>query len=171
MFQLGEGSHILSLIATLLLVAGLVSDLRTRKYPNSLFLGSLAIAIISSLVVAGVQGTLTGALGFFLAIGLFLPLVLTKAVGAGDMKMLAAAGVLIGPQAVISTAIFGLAWAVIFGIVKIIISGEGRKFLENMSAILQLKPREGLTLHSMPLTVGLLLGWLSTLAIGSGGLL
>ena len=79
-------------------------DLRTRRVPNALTLALAASGAGRVGVVAALAGGLVGLL-------LMLPGHLFGATGAGDVKLLAAAGTLLGPGAVVAafvaTAIAG----------------------------------------------------------------
>jgi prepilin peptidase CpaA len=72
-------------------------DLRTRRVPNALTL-SLALAGVGC-AITGVSGLNLKAslIGFAVGMALMLPGYLIGATGAGDVKLLAAAGTLIGP--------------------------------------------------------------------------
>jgi prepilin peptidase CpaA len=91
--------------------AGAFIDLRTRRVPNALTLTLAAVGILCAAV--GVSGLTIGAsvLGLALGLGLMLPGYMFGATGAGDVKLLAAAGALLGPinigMAFLYTAIAG----------------------------------------------------------------
>jgi prepilin peptidase CpaA len=92
-------------------------DLYTRRIPNPLTLGAasfgvaLAAAHLTSLSMA------QALLGFFIGLVLMLPGHLIGATGAGDVKLFAALGTLLGPQAIalafLYTALAGGALAII----------------------------------------------------------
>jgi prepilin peptidase CpaA len=89
-----------------------VWDIRTRRIPNAITLGSAAVAIMFHALDAGSLRALPGALGWSAAgwgVGflLFLSLFLLGAMGAGDVKLLAAMGAWLGPGAVCWVAIYG----------------------------------------------------------------
>ncbi len=93
-------------------VACLILDLSDRKLPNWLTLGASLIAL---LVLAITGKSLMGAalssamLAWVLALALTLPAYITKWLGAGDVKMLAAIGLLTGLNfTLFSYAIAGL---------------------------------------------------------------
>jgi prepilin peptidase CpaA len=96
---------------------GAVIDLSTRRVPNPLTVLLAAIGI--ALAATGVSGLTVAAslAGFGLGLVLMLPGHLIGAMGAGDVKLFAAVGALIGPAriatAFIDTAIAGGAIAVI----------------------------------------------------------
>jgi prepilin peptidase CpaA len=81
-------------------------DLRTRRVPNAL----TALLALSGLVYAASGiGHLTvgGALaGFFIALALMLPGHLLGATGAGDVKLFAASGALLGPAPIVGAFLY-----------------------------------------------------------------
>jgi prepilin peptidase CpaA len=98
-------------VVAVLVAVGAVStviDLRTRRVPNRLTL-TIALAGLA-LAAAGVSGvTLRSALfGMLLGLGLMLPSHIIGATGAGDVKLFAATGTLLGPAAVGTAFIYTL---------------------------------------------------------------
>lgn len=97
-------------------------DLRTRRVPNWLTLGitalgmTLAAAHVTDRTVAGALG------GFAVGLLLMLPGHVVGATGAGDVKLFAAVGTLLGPAGIgaafVYTAIIGGALALTVAIVR-----------------------------------------------------
>lgn len=157
-------SALLPLLAsTAILIAGVVDDLRSQKFHNWLFLACCAFGLSVSLALGGWDGLLLSSVGFIAGIAIPLPLVLAGSLGAGDMKLLAAFGLVAGWEAVLSVAILSLFWGAIFGVVRTVANGQGKLLLANLFAIVALRERKGLQLHRMPYTVALLVGWMSHL--------
>ncbi|MGH9242466.1 MAG: A24 family peptidase [Vicinamibacterales bacterium] len=93
----------MSLTAVLVIGAGIgatVVDIRQRRVPNVLTMGLASVGLV--LAMAGVSGvTVGGALGgLALGLALLLPAHVFGATGAGDVKLLAAFGALLGPGGV-----------------------------------------------------------------------
>ena len=93
----------MSLTAVLVIGAGIaatVVDIRQRRVPNVLTMGLASMGLV--LAMAGVSGvTVGGALGgLALGLALLLPAHVFGATGAGDVKLLAAFGALLGPGGV-----------------------------------------------------------------------
>jgi len=77
-------------------IAGLY-DLRYRRVPNWLVLGGLAAGLGLNTWVNGFGGLGTSLKGAGLALLVYLPLYLIRAMGAGDVKLMAAIGSIVGP--------------------------------------------------------------------------
>jgi prepilin peptidase CpaA len=157
-------SNILLIVASLVLIAGLVDDLRSKKYHNWLFLTSASIAVLASILAGGWAGLQSGLMGFGSAVAIMLPLVLMKTLGAGDLKLLAAFGLAANWNTVLFVAIAGIIWGGIFGLTKVIVSGRTMTLISNLKILTATRSSTGLELHKIPFSVGLLMGWLTFLA-------
>ena len=84
---------------TLLLVAGCVTDLRTRRIPNELVLAILISGWLFALVSSSVagRGLLQSLAGTAVGFGIWIAFYLLGVIGAGDVKFFAAAGAWLGP--------------------------------------------------------------------------
>lgn len=80
----------------LTLIAGLV-DFRTRKLPNWLTVPAIVAGVTLRTAMAGWPGAKASLEGLGLALVLLLPLVLLRALGAGDWKLMGAVGAAVGP--------------------------------------------------------------------------
>ena len=78
------------------LLAGWV-DFRTRKIPNWLTVPAFLFGIGLRTVLAGWTGAKASLEGAGLALVVLLPLVLLRALGAGDWKLMGVAGAFLGP--------------------------------------------------------------------------
>jgi Flp pilus assembly protein protease CpaA len=113
-----------ALVVTALLAAITIADLRTRRIPNPLVLGLLLWAAVQSLWL-GQPSFLGAALGLAAGGGLFLVLALLRrgAMGAGDVKLAAALGAVLGYPLVVN----GLLWGVIAGgLAALVLLASGR---------------------------------------------
>src|SRR5215468_5867526 len=102
----------------ILIATAAVFDVRSRRIPNWLVLAGLAAGLSWNVFSAGLPGLGRSAAGLGLGFALYFPLYLLRARGAGDVKLLAAAGAITGPGNVfwvfLLTAVLGGAFAVIF---------------------------------------------------------
>src|ERR1700760_4708366 len=87
-----------SFLALVVLTAA-VYDIRFRRIPNWLNLSGLLLGLISNVCFFHVRGATTAIEGFLLATAVYVPLYLMRGMGAGDVKLMAAIGALVGPQA------------------------------------------------------------------------
>jgi prepilin peptidase CpaA len=88
------------------LVAATVIDIRTRRIPNELTAGMAALGI--ALAVSGTSG-LSGAgsiIGICFGLLLMMPGYTLGATGAGDVKLMAGVGAIVGPALVLSAFLF-----------------------------------------------------------------
>jgi prepilin peptidase CpaA len=105
---------------------GAAIDLRSRRVPNWLTLGITLIGL--ALATARLSGLSLGAAfaGFLLGLAVMLPGHLIGATGAGDVKLLAALGTLLGPRAVF----FAFVYSAIAGGVLAVAVAMQRRTLE-----------------------------------------
>ena len=88
-------------------VAACITDLHSRRIPNWLTFGAAALALAFHFAEAGQAGAQQAASGWATGLFLFMPLFLLGGMGAGDVKLLAALGAWLGPEAAFWMAIYG----------------------------------------------------------------
>jgi prepilin peptidase CpaA len=84
-------------LLVIVLVGGWI-DLRSRRIPNWLNLSGLILGFGLNAFFLQADGVKLAAGGLGLALLVYLPLYLIRAMGAGDVKFMAAIGALIGPE-------------------------------------------------------------------------
>jgi len=89
-----------AIVAVLLVLAVLAAiwDLRFRRIPNWLVLAGLVLGFGLNGFLFGLPGLGTAGLGMLTGFGIYLVLHLLHAMGAGDVKFMAAVGSLTGPR-------------------------------------------------------------------------
>lgn len=119
-----------------LLATAVGYDVATRRIPNWLICVSLLGALTFSASVASsleftasLSGALTGLLVLF-------PFYLLRVLGAGDVKLLAAVGALLGPIPVLGTAVLTLATGGVLSIVAALGSHSLPRVLTNLRLML-----------------------------------
>ncbi len=110
-------------IALLMVVAAAATyDFRYRKIPNWLNLCGVILGFGLNTLFQGRQGLISAGEGLLLAFAVYFGLYLIKGMGAGDVKLMAAIGSLVGPshwfQIFIATALLGGVAAVLFALLK-----------------------------------------------------
>ncbi len=98
----GVGSR---LFLVLVLLIGVVSDIRFRKIPNWLTYPTVIIGVAFHTSTKGLEGFLFSAAGVGVGIGLLIIPYLMGGMGAGDPKLMGAIGGLLGPRAVFMAGI------------------------------------------------------------------
>jgi len=123
------------LLAALVLAAALL-DFRTRRIPNWLCAAGILCGFICQIWLSQWAGAREAALGAGLALLIYVPLFALRAVGGGDVKLMAAVGSLAGPSSWIAifliTALVGGALALIL----IAIKGRFRRTMRNVGVLL-----------------------------------
>jgi prepilin peptidase CpaA len=93
------------------------TDLRERRIPNRLAIAGLVSGLAIHAGLAGAPGVGTAFLGAAVALLVYVPLFALRAIGGGDVKLMAAVGALAGPShwplIFVLAAIFGGIWAML----------------------------------------------------------
>jgi prepilin peptidase CpaA len=87
----------LAIILAALVLTAAFWDLKTRRIPNWLSLAGIICGISLNSFLYGVNGLKESAEGLGTAFGVYFVLYLVRAMGAGDVKLMAAVGSFVGP--------------------------------------------------------------------------
>lgn len=102
------------------LLAAVWWDIRSRRIPNFLVLSGAIFGLCWNALVPGSLGAVSSMLGMMLGLGLLLPMYLMRAMGAGDVKLMAMVGAFLGPAdalgAVLGTFVAGGVLAVAYAL-------------------------------------------------------
>src|SRR5579864_1687127 len=125
----------LPVLAGLVLVALIAgwTDLRSRRIPNWLTVPGFVAGVAVNVVLGGWVGLKTSLLGALLGLGLLLPFVLLRSLGAGDWKLAGALGAFAGPDALADLLIGSVFVA---GVMAVIYKGRLRQTISNIGHIL-----------------------------------
>jgi prepilin peptidase CpaA len=83
-----------------------ITDLASRRIPNWLTFGTLIMGVLINAWLGGFGGVAGALGGAALGLAMLLPFYVAGAMGAGDVKLLAALGALLGPQLLFSAAVY-----------------------------------------------------------------
>jgi prepilin peptidase CpaA len=148
-----------------------VFDLRSRRIPNALTLGSAAAALAVRFLVGGIPAFQAGGAGWLLGIALFLPFFVLGGLGAGDVKLLGALGAWLGAAMVWHVAMYTAMAGGVLGLAVALRTGYLKTALANLKYLLTfwstvgLKPVDGLTVddprrpklaYAVPILAGLM---------------
>jgi prepilin peptidase CpaA len=140
-------AQIIPTLATAIAVTAAITDVRDRRIPNRLTYPALVAGLVLQTAMHGWRGLLLGLGGALLFGGLFLIFHLVRAMGAGDVKLAAALGCVIGPagswQVMFATAVAGGALAILV----MVFTGRVLKTLRSTLAIVGFHAVHGLRTH------------------------
>jgi prepilin peptidase CpaA len=150
------------------------ADAMTRRVPNGLTFGAAAVGVAFAAATGGVQGLVWSVAGWIVGLLLFLPLFALRAMGGGDVKLLAAFGAWLGPALVFWVAVYGAIAGGVLGLLLVLWRRRLRATIANMWGIVThwrqagLKPHPVVTLDNpgavrMPYALPVALGALATL--------
>ena len=94
-----------------------IRDLKTRKVPNLLTYTVMLFGLVYHGVLSGLIGIGFSAAGLSVGIGLFLIPYLMGGMGAGDAKLMGAAGAILGPKGVIIAAVMSILIGLVYAMV------------------------------------------------------
>lgn len=117
------------------MVAG-VLDWRYRRIPNWLTVTGLVAGLAANTILGRWQGLKFALLGVLLGLGLLLPFVLLRSLGAGDWKLAGALGACLGPRQLLSVLIGTIFVAGAMALGLVIWKGRLKRTLVNIAHLL-----------------------------------
>jgi prepilin peptidase CpaA len=152
----------LILLHSIVLIIALISgytDLRYRKIFNLVTLPAMGLGLILQVVFFGFSGLLSALLGFLIGFVFFFLFYIFGGMGAGDVKLMGALGILFGKSdilyVIVFTGLFGLGVVVILFFPYLYLALKTR----NPGVFLAFRK------HYMPYGIAISLGALLTLAL------
>ena len=158
------------LAAAAVALAACLTDLRSRRIPNTLTFGAAAGALIFHLITGGPSAMGWAAAGWGVGLVLFLPFFVLRGIGGGDVKLLAALGAWLGPSLTLWLAFWSAIAGGVFALAVSATQGYTSRALRNVWGMLTfwrvmgLRPHPAVTLesgagprlpYSLPIAAGL----------------
>lgn len=121
----------------LLALLGLAAwhDLRHYRIPNLLTFGGAGLALVLSVFLPDGQGWALCLLGWITGLLILLPLFALRAMGAGDVKLLAMAGAFSGPAGALAIGLYTLIAGGVLALVVAVGGGRLQQALRNVQAM------------------------------------
>lgn len=152
-----------------LLAAAVCSDLKSRRISNKLVLAGIFAGCLLNIVLPegnGFLSALPGAAGIGAALAglatgfcLMLPMYLLRALGAGDVKLMAMVGAFLGPDAMLRVVLATFIAGGVLSLVVTVYGGQLRRLADNLRTMLlasyfRLAMNEMPTMAAMPESAG-----------------
>jgi prepilin peptidase CpaA len=112
------------------------TDWRSRRIPNWLTVTGALAGIAVNTRLGGLSGLKTSLLGMALGLGLLLPFVLLRSLGAGDWKLAGALGAIVGPGLLLDLLIISIFVAGFMAFVLIIYKKRFKQSIRNIGRML-----------------------------------
>src|SRR5215510_10007044 len=141
--MLSQTAIIVEIFLVPLAVLIIYHDVRYRRIPNAFVLATLISGLTLNFALGGLQGGISSVGGCVLAFILMFLLHVFGAMGAGDVKLFAAIGSVIGAQLVLPTFVVVVLTGGLLALISVVRSGVFRTTMHRVLQIL----------------VGLLPGW------------
>lgn len=127
----------LQICVAVIVLAAAATDIRSRKIPNWLTLSGVIAGLALNGVVGGVAGLKSSFAGMLLGFGSYLVLYCLRAMGAGDVKLMAAVGAILGPANWISVFVATAIAGGVLAVILIVSKRRVRETLWNVAFIVQ----------------------------------
>lgn len=153
-------------LPSLILLVGLVDDLKSRKIHNWLIVGLLSLTVLAVGIAFGIAGLQQGLLGLCAGVALCLPLFMGRILGGGDLKLLAVFGMASDWNSVLWVLAYSFFWGALLGLIRAILGGTALELIRNtVQLVLPKSQDKDFHFHRIPYSVALVFGWLTHLSL------
>lgn len=121
--------HYSAIFLLLVSVIGGISDWRTRKIPNWLTFGTFFLSLIYSISLLKFSAVGNCLLGFFVGLLILIIPYLMGGMGAGDVKLLAALGSIVGYKDIVIIFFYTAISGLVIGVLWLLLRPGHLKFL------------------------------------------
>jgi len=127
---------VLQVLLVLIVVTAGIYDIRFRRIPNWLVLTGVVLGFGLNIFMFELVGLKQAALGMGLALLIYFPLYALRAMGAGDAKLMAAVGSIVGPGNWIVLFVVTSLLGGLTALVVLLLAGRIRKTFWNVGWIM-----------------------------------
>ena len=125
----------ISVLALALACFGGWMDWRTRRIPNWLTVTGAVAGLAANVILRGWHGAVISLEGAGLALGLLLPLVLLRGLGAGDWKLMGAMGSVVGWQSMLAILFVSAVTSAIMAVIQVVAAKRVKTTLRNVMTL------------------------------------
>ena len=119
-----------------MLILAVITDLSTRKIPNSIIVFGLVTSLVCQLVATEGAGGLNWLAGIAVAFACFIPLYVLRGMAAGDVKLMMAVGGFLGYPLIIKAVVCVFLAGGVIAIVFVLCSGRFKRLFDNVRLML-----------------------------------
>jgi prepilin peptidase CpaA len=123
-------------ILLIVLAIAAITDVRTRRIPNWLTYPTMGVGLLYHVYADGWQGFLFGLEGLSLGFALLVVFYLLGGMGAGDVKLMAGVGSILGPKIVLVAFVFTALTGGIYAIIILMIYGKLKDYFLTIKTLI-----------------------------------
>lgn len=121
----------IQILLVVLVMAAAATDIRSRRIPNWLTLSGVCAGLSLNWFLHGLDGLKSSVEGLLLGFGVYFVLYALRAMGAGDVKLMAAVGSVVGPSNWVAVFLASAMAGLILGVVLMVRKGRVKETLRN----------------------------------------
>lgn len=146
--------NVAEVIAVVIVCVACLYDVATSRIPNALTFAAAALGLLFHILAPSGAGWSSASLGLLAGLAIFFPMFALGAMGAGDVKLMAAVGAWIGAAAILKVALYGSVAGGVFAVIVALRHRYLKQALTNVKMLLTywwvegVKPFPALTLES-----------------------
>ena len=142
-----NSTQVLAVLAVAVGICAAISDVKSRRIPNRLTYSAMVAGLLLQTILFGWQGFLLSVEGGLLFGGLFMLFYLIRAMGAGDVKLAAAVGSIVGISAALPVLVATVWSGAALAVCIMVLSGRVVETLRNTLWVTAFHARHGLQVH------------------------